>query len=84
MKTLRHIFLSILIWIFYVEAFEIRIGIKDYGYRIVFDGVKNYEYLPISNALIFKVVGEFKGSAIKLLTSLWGRNILPAPNKSPT
>jgi len=66
MKTLRHIFLSILIWIFYVEAFEIRTGIKDYGYRVVFDGVKNYEYLPISNAIIFKVVGEFKGSAIKL------------------
>jgi N-acetylmuramoyl-L-alanine amidase len=66
MKTLRHIFLSILIWIFYVEAFEIRTGIKDYGYRIVFDGVKNYEYLPVSNTLIFKVDGEFKDSAIKL------------------
>jgi N-acetylmuramoyl-L-alanine amidase len=66
MRTLRHIFLSILIWIFYVEAFEIRTGIKDYGYRIVFDGVKNYEYLPVSNTLIFKIDGEFKDSAIKL------------------
>lgn len=66
MKTLRHIFLSIFIWIFCVEAFEIRTGIKDYGYRIVFDGVKNYEYLPLSNTLIFKIDGEFKDSAIKL------------------
>jgi|GEM_PF-1030114 len=66
MKTLRHIFLSILMWIFYVEAFEIRTGIKDYGYRIVFDGVKNYEYLPVSNTLIFKIDGEFKNSAINL------------------
>jgi N-acetylmuramoyl-L-alanine amidase len=66
MKTLKYIFLSILIWIFYVEAFEIRTGIKDYGYRIVFDGVKNYEYLPVSNTLIFKIDGEFKDSAIKL------------------
>lgn len=66
MKTLRHIFLSILIWIFYVEAFEIRTGIKDYGYRIVFDGVKNYEYLPVSTTLIFKIDGEFKNSAINL------------------
>jgi len=66
MRTLRHIFLSILIWIFYVEAFEIRTGIKDYGYRIVFDGVKNYEYFPVSNILIFKIDGEFKNSAIKL------------------
>jgi N-acetylmuramoyl-L-alanine amidase len=66
MKTLRHIFLSILIWIFYVEAFEVRTGIKDYGYRIVFDGVKNYEYLSVSNTLIFKIDGEFKDSAIKL------------------
>jgi N-acetylmuramoyl-L-alanine amidase len=66
MKTLKYIFLSILIWIFYVEAFEIRTGIKDNGYRIVFDGVKNYEYLPLSNTLIFKVDGEFKDSAIKL------------------
>jgi N-acetylmuramoyl-L-alanine amidase len=66
MKTLRYIFLSILIWIFYVEAFEVRTGIKDYGYRIVFDGVKNYEYLPVSNTLIFKVDGEFKDSVIKL------------------
>jgi len=66
MKTLKYIFLSILIWIFYVEAFEIRTGIKDYGYRIVFDGVKNYEYFPVSNTLIFKIDGEFKNSAIKL------------------
>ena len=66
MKTLRYIFLSILIWVFYVEAFEIRTGIKDYGYRIVFDGVKNYEYLPVSTTLIFKIDGEFKNSAIKL------------------
>jgi N-acetylmuramoyl-L-alanine amidase len=66
MRTLKHIFLSILIWVFYVEAFEIRTGIKDYGYRIVFDGVKNYEYLPVSNILIFKIDGEFKDSAIKL------------------
>ncbi|WP_299239242.1 N-acetylmuramoyl-L-alanine amidase [Sulfurihydrogenibium sp.] len=66
MRTLRYIFLSILIWIFYVEAFEVRTGIKDYGYRIVFDGVKNYEYLPVSTTLIFKIDGEFKGSAIKL------------------
>jgi N-acetylmuramoyl-L-alanine amidase len=66
MKTLRYIFLSILIWIFYVEAFEVRTGIKDYGYRIVFDGVKNYEYLLVSSALIFKVDGEFKDSVIKL------------------
>jgi N-acetylmuramoyl-L-alanine amidase len=66
MKTLRYIFLSILICIFYVEAFEIRTGIKDYGYRIVFDGVRNYEYLPVSNTLIFKIDGEFKDSAIKL------------------
>jgi Localisation of periplasmic protein complexes. len=49
-----------------VEAFEIRTGIKDYGYRIVFDGVKNYEYFPVSNTLIFKIDGEFKNSAIKL------------------
>jgi len=60
MKTLRHIFLSILIWIFYVEAFEIRTGIKDYGYRIVFDGVKNYEYLPVSTTLIFKIMVNLK------------------------
>ena len=66
METLRYIFLSILIWVFYVEAFEIRTGIKDYGYRIVFDGVKNYEYLPVSTTLIFKIDGEFKNSAIKL------------------
>jgi N-acetylmuramoyl-L-alanine amidase len=66
MKTLRYIFLSILIWIFYVEAFEVRTGIKDYGYRIVFDGVKNYEYLPVSTTLIFKIDGEFKDSVIKL------------------
>jgi len=66
METLRYIFLSILICIFYVEAFEIRTGIKDYGYRIVFDGVKNYEYLPVSTTLIFKIDGEFKNSAIKL------------------
>jgi N-acetylmuramoyl-L-alanine amidase len=66
MKTLKYIFLSILICIFYVEAFEIRAGIKDYGYRIVFDGVKNYEYMPVSNTLIFKVEGEFEDSAIKL------------------
>jgi N-acetylmuramoyl-L-alanine amidase len=66
MRTLRHIFLSILIWILYVEAFEVRTGIKDYGYRIVFDGVKNYEYLPVSTTLIFKIDGEFKNSAIKL------------------
>jgi N-acetylmuramoyl-L-alanine amidase len=66
MKTLRYIFLSILIWIFYVEAFEIRAGIKDYGYRIVFDGIKNYEYLLVSNTLIFKIDSEFKDSAIKL------------------
>ncbi|WP_299228583.1 N-acetylmuramoyl-L-alanine amidase [Sulfurihydrogenibium sp.] len=66
MKTLKYIFLSILIWIFYVEAFEIRTGIKDFGYRIVFDGVRNYEYLPLSNTLIFKVDGEFKDSVIKL------------------
>jgi N-acetylmuramoyl-L-alanine amidase len=66
MKTLRYIFLSILICIFYVEAFEIRTGIKDYGYRIVFDDVKNYEYLPLSNTLIFKIDGEFKNSAINL------------------
>jgi N-acetylmuramoyl-L-alanine amidase len=66
MKTLRYIFLSILICIFYVEAFEIRTGIKDYGYRIVFDDVKNYEYLPLFNTLIFKIDGEFKDSAIKL------------------
>lgn len=64
METLRYIFLSILICIFYVEAFEIRTGIKDYGYRIVFDDVKNYEYLPLSNTLIFKINGEFKNSAI--------------------
>jgi hypothetical protein len=64
MKTLKHIFLSILIWIFYAEAFEVRTGIKDYGYRIVFDGVKNYEYLPVSNTLIFKIDGEFKYSLI--------------------
>jgi N-acetylmuramoyl-L-alanine amidase len=66
MKTLRYIFLSILMWIFYVEAFEIRTEIKDCGYGIVFDGVKNYEYLPISNTLIFKIDGEFKDSVIKL------------------
>jgi len=66
MKTLKHIFLSILIWIFYAEAFEVRTGIKDYGYRIVFDGVKNYEYLPVSNTLIFKIDGEFKYSLIYL------------------
>jgi N-acetylmuramoyl-L-alanine amidase len=66
MKTLRYIFLSILICIFYVEAFEIRTGMKDYGYRIVFDDVKNYEYLPLSNTLIFKIDGEFKNSAINL------------------
>ncbi|MBX0310286.1 MAG: N-acetylmuramoyl-L-alanine amidase [Sulfurihydrogenibium sp.] len=66
MRTLRYVFLSILIWILYVEAFEVRTGIKDYGYRIVFDGVKNYEYLPVSTTLIFKIDGEFKNSAIKL------------------
>jgi N-acetylmuramoyl-L-alanine amidase len=66
MRTLRYVFLSILIWILYVEAFEVRTGIKDYGYRIVFDGVKNYEYLPVSTTLIFKIDGEFKNSVIKL------------------
>ncbi|MBX0310214.1 MAG: N-acetylmuramoyl-L-alanine amidase, partial [Sulfurihydrogenibium sp.] len=39
---------------------------KDYDYRIVFDGVKNYEFLPVSNTLIFKIDGELENSAIGL------------------
>ncbi len=66
MKRLFFIFLSLFILVLNLNAFEIRTGIKDYGYRIVFDNVKDAEVYPISNTVILKINDEIKNTDIKL------------------
>lgn len=60
------VFLSLLIWILNLNAFEIRTGVKDYGYRIVFDGITDAEIFPIGNTVILKINDEIKTPNIKV------------------
>ncbi len=66
MNRFFFVFFSLVIWVANLNAFEIRTGVKDYGYRIVFDGVKEVEIYPISNTVILKINDEIKTPNLKL------------------